>query len=612
MAQRSRLKVQGPAKSRRVILPVLFVLLCGGTVWLINHYRVVDNIRFFWNDFRESLSREEPSRGTIYDRNLKQLAVTLDRVSAYARTREVENIETTVQTLEGIVPMDKERVQDQLESGTLRVWLATDINEDQETEIRRLNLAGVYLQEEEHRFYPNGSRAAHIVGYAEGGIGLAGAELYYDHLLAERKLALEHSDKPVVDSQDLVLTLDLKIQEIVEELLGDIAGSGYVTQAMAYLLENGTGEIVAAAHIPTFDPNNFTQVEPEVLNNRFLEVLPIPVTFQSYFEQLSGLYAANEGVEVPWCLVPQAEDLAVQKDFLDAVGIKENAFVDLFGGKEEDVVREPAFRPVVVAQRELRVAPERMSPMALLDGLGTLLSADVTRPAIVKKIVDSGTGEESILSGEQALVPLTGDKKMMDVVAQAAPFLKSIALTGESGASYVQGDVLAVSGAKWNTEFAKFKYIFVTIPAGEHGLSMLIVLQESTEGPTKKRDDAFIEKIEPKIPRIIILQQVSGTIADVLEPEDLDIDNFQEQKGPVNNREETQKGASSTPVVMGIMPDLTGMSLRKSLRLIQGMPLEISIQGTGQVVAQKPPPGTPIKETTMCLLILKQGASASP
>jgi len=612
MADRSRLRVQGPAKSRRVVSVVLCLLLGSGIVWAVNHYRVVANIHLAWQEFRESLSREQPSRGTIYDRNLKQLAVTLDRVSVYARTREVENIDATVQNLEEIVPMDKERVQEQLESGTLRVWLATDINEEQEAEIKKRNISGVYLQREEHRFYPNGSRAAHIIGYAEGGIGLAGAELYYDHLLAERKLAMEHADRPVVDSQDLVLTLDLKIQEIVEEILGDVASVGDVSQAMAYLLENGTGELVAAAHIPTFDPNNFTQVAPEILNDRFLEVLPVPSVFQTFFTQLSGLYVANDGVALPWSLVPQAGDESIQKRFLELVGVRENASVDLFGSKGEAVAEEPVFKPVIVARGENGVAPEQMSPMALLDAMGTVLSADVTRPAVVKRIIDAGSGEESILSGEQTLVPLSSDQNMIAVIEQAAPLLKSTAVVGDSGAYYVHDKILTVTGSKWNTAFARFEYIFAEIPAGEHNLSMLIVLQRPTEGPNRKHDVDLIEKIEPKIPRIIILQQVSRTIADVLEPENLDTENFQEKKVLVNNGEELQKGASSKPAVLGIMPDLTGMSLRKSLRLIQGMPLEISIQGSGRVVSQKPLPGTPIKKTTICLLVLEQGASVTP
>lgn len=613
MSKHSRLKVQGPTKNRRVVYSIVLFLLFGLAAWFVEeHFNLVDRVQSVWIEFRENISRGQPPRGTIFDRNLKQLAVTLERVSAYARTREVEDIGATVKALGSVLSFDESRVTDQLQSGTLRVWLAEDINEEQELELEGLGVPGVYLQREEHRFYPNGSRAAHIIGYAEAGIGLAGVELYYDHLLAERKLELQHADKPVIDSQELVLNLDLKIQEMVEEVLGEIGRVVGAESAMTYLVENGTGNIVAAAHIPSFDPNNFTQVPPDVLNDRFLEVLPVPMEFRRYLDELSSLRVEAGNVGLPWSVSAPGRDESFQAAFLDLMGAVEGRIVNLFGEESSDSEENRLFTPVNSSLLRPTAAPVQLSPMGLLSSLATILSGQETEPAVVKKIIDTGSGEESSLEKEVSEVVTSGDERVRSVINQAAPLLKGMSVVGESGAVYLRDQVLTLTGSKWNTEFVLFDYIFVEIPVGEHDLSMLIVLQKSPEEPTRKRKDNVVDIIEAKVARIIILQQVSRTIADVLEREDLEFENFQGRKLSVKNDADGLQAASRRPMVLGVMPDLEGLSLRKSLRLIQGMPLEISIQGSGKVVSQKPPPGTPIKETTPCLLVLKQDTPILP
>ena len=613
MTKHTRLKVQSPAKSRRVVYYIVFFLFLGLSIWLAEeHYRVSERIQITWNAFKENISRGNPPRGTIFDRNLKQMAVTLERVSVYARTREVEEIEKTVKSLGTVLPLDQEHVQEQLQSGVLRVWLAEDISEEQEVAVKALKLPGVYMQREEHRFYPNGSRAAHILGYAEGGIGLAGVELYYDHLLAERKLALQHSNKPIVDSQELVLNLDLKIQEMVEEVLGEIKKNAGAQQAIAYLIENGTGQIVSAAHIPSFDPNNFTQVSPEIFNNRFLEPLPLPAAFRVYFRDLSALYSRKDNDHLPWSVSAVADSLVPNEEFLEKTGVIEGATIDLFdrqAGREEV---KPVFSPAEVSSAALSGMPVQMSPMALLDSMATVLSGYVTTPAVVKKIIDAGSGLESVLSGAGMKQKLEGGEGLGTALDEAHPLLESMSSTAASGATYLRDQILAVTGTKWNTEFVLFDFIFVSIPVGENDLSMLIMLSKSPEGPGREHVDKAIEIIETKISRITILQQVSRTIADVLEPEENEEENFQGRKISVKKSEEGLHTNSEVQMVLGVMPDLTGLSLRKSLRMIQGMPLEISIQGTGKVISQKPPPGTPIKQRVACLLILKQESSLKP
>jgi len=147
----------------------------------------------------------------------------------------------------------------------------------------------------------------------------------------------------------------------------------------------------------------------------------------------------------------------------------------------------------------------------------------------------------------------------------------------------------------------------VTIPADSHELSMLVVVCRDPRSVSKrKKKGRRIEDIlDEKMERISVLQQISATIADVVEPEFMGMRNFQEEgNGDVSSAwdRETKKITS----IPGAMPDLIGLSLRKGLRLLEGSPIEIKIEGTGRIVRQAPPPGTPLKQDMECRLILER------
>jgi hypothetical protein len=120
------------------------------------------------------------------------------------------------------------------------------------------------------------------------------------------------------------------------------------------------------------------------------------------------------------------------------------------------------------------------------------------------------------------------------------------------------------------------------------------------------KENSIQHIVEEKIERISVFQQIAKSVADVVEPEAGDKDNYQAKNRPgaeVSDLAKTVKEKKTTP---GVMPDLKGFSLRKSLRMLQGRDLEFHIQGTGSVVDQKPMPGTSLKGITECFLTLEK------
>ena len=102
------------------------------------------------------------------------------------------------------------------------------------------------------------------------------------------------------------------------------------------------------------------------------------------------------------------------------------------------------------------------------------------------------------------------------------------------------------------------------------------------------------------------MQQVAKSVADVVEPEFLGEGNYQLEQGVNASMTDTRGKRPKAAPALSIMPDLGGLSLRKSLRLLQGIKIKINIQGTGRVVSQKPHPGAPLRGIKECFLVLEK------
>lgn len=265
--------------NRRQKRRLLIVLSAYALFFLLLFFRLT-YLQLIKHNELSKLAREEhnlkvdilPQRGHIYDRNLKELAVSLKVDSLYAVPWDIEDKEYTANILSNILGIDREKLLQKLSRGKGFVWLARAVAQGRAMKIRSLKLKGIDFVKEYRRFYPNGMFCAHLLGYAGiDNAGLDGIELYYDKYLkgtaGARYLqrdakgyalaAFERRYLPAYDGLNLLTTVDEVIQHIVERELDTAMRDSHARAGLVVVMDPNNGDILALANRPAFDPNRF-------------------------------------------------------------------------------------------------------------------------------------------------------------------------------------------------------------------------------------------------------------------------------------------------------------------------------------------------------------------
>jgi stage V sporulation protein D (sporulation-specific penicillin-binding protein) len=235
---------------------------------------------------KDSWSRDipfEPKRGEILDRNGVALATNKSAPTVYVIPRQIENPAEAAEKLAGILDMSKDAAYKEITKNTMSVRISKGrkITHEKAKQIKALALKGVYIAEDSKRHYPFGTYLSHVLGFA--GIdnqGLMGIELEYDkELKGEKGYVQFYSDakgkrmKNMADDYkaprnglNLNLTIDSRIQTIIEREL-DIAEATYNPDGIIAIAMNpNNGEVLAMSSRPSFDPAEFRNVPPEIYN----------------------------------------------------------------------------------------------------------------------------------------------------------------------------------------------------------------------------------------------------------------------------------------------------------------------------------------------------------
>lgn len=199
------------------------------------------------------------ARADLVDRQGRLLAVDLIHYGLYLDPREIWDQPEIRRVLGAALPrLNKARLERALKSDR-REFLIGGLTPAERDRVHSLGLPGVAFEEEDHRVYPLGPTAAHVIGFADrGGEGLAGAELAFDN--AMRRQA--GSDEPVA------LSIDLRVQAALEDELQKAAVKFGALGAVGIVTDVHTGEVLAMASAPDFDPNHVGAATPNALTNR--------------------------------------------------------------------------------------------------------------------------------------------------------------------------------------------------------------------------------------------------------------------------------------------------------------------------------------------------------
>ena len=196
------------------------------------------------------------SRPDIVDRNGEVLATDIKTASLFAEPKNIIDPDEALELLSTVLPdLDPEQTYNKLKSGSGFVWLKRQLSPKQQADIMALGLPGIGFRTETKRFYPGGATAAHILGLVNvDNQGIAGLEKYIDNqgLADLRELGLAAAG----NLAPFRTTLDIRVQHIVHDELANAMERYHAIAAGAVVLNAKTGEIVAMASLPDFNPNN--------------------------------------------------------------------------------------------------------------------------------------------------------------------------------------------------------------------------------------------------------------------------------------------------------------------------------------------------------------------
>ncbi len=296
--QPKKINAMQTAFTRFMIIVAFFVIWIGGIgarlVYLqINRH---EDYRVKALNQRRDLVKETQLRGTILDRNGRALAMSVNVKSLVANPSEIEDVEGTAKEIAKalkIKPNDiLKTLKDGKENNKKFVWLARKLDENTADELNKTleqknsdkvslpRFTGLYWREEQKRSYPYQTLAAHVVGFSNTeDVGSAGIEQSQDEVLHGAVIkgwqdrdrlgrVYDESDVEREKPNDVVLTISHSIQYKTETALEKAVRNSSAKSGMAVVLDVKTGEVLAMANYPTFNPNKYTEFAAENYTNR--------------------------------------------------------------------------------------------------------------------------------------------------------------------------------------------------------------------------------------------------------------------------------------------------------------------------------------------------------
>jgi cell division protein FtsI (penicillin-binding protein 3) len=309
-----------PARPAASVLPVTLRrgLVLGGfmAAWMLTlagrlyHLQIIQYVELATRAERQQQRTIEvaPKRGTIYDRQMQPLAMSLAVDSIFAVPSEIPNPEMVADLLCPVLGLGKGELLGRFKAQKGFCWVKRKVTSEESARVRDMNLKGIYFQKEMKRFYPKDQLAAPVLGYV--GLddnGLGGLEYRFNDAIKgtpgrvlfaadARRQSFQSSTREGRAGKNVVLTLDENIQYIAEKALAEAARQWRMASGSVVVQNPHTGEILAMASYPTFNPNDFNKSAPEARINRAVSQVYEP---GSTFKLVAVAAALEEKLTTP-------------------------------------------------------------------------------------------------------------------------------------------------------------------------------------------------------------------------------------------------------------------------------------------------------------------------
>ncbi len=606
------------------------------------------------------------SRGSILDREGRELAVSVEAASVYAIPDEVEDPRATARALAPLLGTSAQDVEEKLRSERGFSWVKRQIDVAAGERVRALKLAGIHLVTEPRRFYPKGQLGAAVLGFVgTDDAGLAGLEHLYDKTIRGKPgeiIALTdarrsrygeaetESSRPAKEGASLVLSLDSGVQfaaerELAASMLEHRARSGSVV-----IIDPWNGEILAMASAPYFDPNEFGRYSPEDRRNR-----AIADTYEpgSTFKIVTGSIALDQGlvsldevidtgdgtIRVASTTIQEADhhrygaltlggifehssNIGIIRvglrlgprrlyDGARAFGVGVSTGVDLPG--ENTGIFRPLPRWSALSNAEISMGQE-VSLNALQLARITAVIANggrLVQPHLVTKIVEPGGSVKAVPVAPPVRVISEATARsigriLVGVVEHgtgAKAAIPGFAVAGKTGTAQKAG-VGGYQAGRHVPNFAGFA------PADAPRCVAVVVLEEP-QGKYYAADVAapLFSRVMSQALGILRVapreQRVPSTVLAEAAPR---------PTGYAAGVEPASRRSSPSAATAGAedrTPRAIGMTAREALAAFAPLGVLTRLQGTGFVVAQDPPAGSPIRPGSVHTLFLADSTASS-
>ncbi|MGY1807421.1 peptidoglycan D,D-transpeptidase FtsI family protein [Blastococcus sp. SYSU D00669] len=250
-------------------------------------------------------------RGEIVDRDGNPFAYTVDASRVVADPTVIADPERTALALTTLLDVPVSELTEELSADSRYAVLARQVLPEVTDQISELELGGIFFEDDPLRLYPAGFVGGQVVGFVgRDGEGLAGVERRFQDDLAgtdgERRVEVGTGGNPIpsgidestsaVDGSTVTLTLDQDLQYVTEQRLAEACADGATTRASAVVLDVRTGQVVAMASCPGYDPGEYSQTDPDLLGNPVVSDVFEP---GSVMKAVTLAAALEEGVATP-------------------------------------------------------------------------------------------------------------------------------------------------------------------------------------------------------------------------------------------------------------------------------------------------------------------------
>lgn len=606
-------------------------------------------------------------RGDILDRNGHVMAYSVEADSVYAVPTEIEDPAAAAaalcRALEDCSARDREALAERIRRGRAFVYVRRQVSPDQARRVAALELEGVGFMKENRRFYPNKELAAHVVGYVGiDNTGLSGLEAAYDHLINgrtgtvlvqtdARRRAFSRIERPPTTGATLELTIDRYLQHVVERELRVGVEENRAAGGSALIMDPRTGEILALANWPTFNPNAYRNATPEAQRNRAVQDLYEP---GSTFKIVTASAALEERVVTPDEPIDVSDGLIrfgrrVIEDthrygvlsFADVVVMSSNVgavkvglrlgperlglFTSRFGfgrrtspldfpGESAGIVWNPSKLNDSALASVSMGYQVGVTPLQMAAAVSSIANGgELLEPRIVRAVIQDGKRTPVPHKVVRRTVTASTAALLTDIMEQVVERgtglearVPGFAVAGKTGTAQKLVDG-RYSRTEYNASFVGFapsrqpEFVIVVVVDSPHGRSYF---GGSVAAPIFRRiAEAGLQ--HRGMPSSI------NTLPPVLVDRRGNSNQPLRTSGPVSLRVDV---AGQDPGSSRLLPDLRGLGARDAMKELALRGITARVVGDGIVVGQQPPPGSPIEPGATATLTLERRISndASP